>query len=73
MSGIRLIRTFLMVLRASDAENQLIALNQCAAGITDSFPDLYLKTLPIFRVRARADNASAEINASRDESFRVVS
>src|SRR5471032_1851667 len=30
MSGIRLIRTFLMAVRGLDAENQLIALSQCA-------------------------------------------
>ena len=61
-----------MVLRSLDAENQLIALNG-AQSTNYGFLSLFVfKTVPIFRVRARADNAPAEINASRDESFRVV-
>ena len=61
-----------MVLLGSRVENQLIALNQCAY-FNYGFLSLFVfKTFPIFDVRARADNAPAELNASRDESFRVV-
>jgi len=61
-----------MVIRGLDAENQLIALNSAQSTNYGFLCRFVFKTFPIFRVRARADNAPAEINASRDESFRVV-